>query len=431
MHLRFRSIVLMLAVAALCMASILPHPARAAVIDELKEKIADRNRKIADLEKEIAAYQKQIETTGKQATSLASAIRSLELERKRLLTEIRVTENKIESVSLNLQELAVDIEDKENRIEDNLDAIAETIKEINAMDAVSFVENVLTYESVSDIIHQTNTLAQIQESITERLGELRDLKSALETRKSENEAKKNQLVNLREEYSDKKAITESQKVQTDRLLTQTKNQEANYKKALEEKKRQKEEFERELFEFESELRFQIDPSSIPPSGKGVLKWPLDKIRVTQQFGDTDFSRANPGVYNGRGHNGIDFAASQGSAVRAALSGIVEGTGNTDAQPGCYSYGKWILVRHANGLSTLYAHLSLIKVSKGDAVTTGDIIGYSGNTGYSTGPHLHFTVYASQGVKVVKFGDVRPNTNCSNVTLPVADFRAYLNPLLYL
>jgi murein DD-endopeptidase MepM/ murein hydrolase activator NlpD len=108
--------------------------------------------------------------------------------------------------------------------------------------------------------------------------------------------------------------------------------------------------------------------------------------------------------------------------------VIPDTGNTGTVRTCYSYGKWVLIQHPNGLSTLYAHLSLQSVSEGQSVSTGQIIGYSGNTGYTTGPHLHFGVYASQGIEVVKLTNSR---NCRGVRLPVADFKAYLNPLSYL
>ena len=102
--------------------------------------------------------------------------------------------------------------------------------------------------------------------------------------------------------------------------------------------------------------------------------------------------------------------------------------NTDLVRGCYSYGKWIMLKHANGLSTLYAHLSLQSVSVGQQVATGQILGYSGNTGYTTGPHLHFTVYASSGVQILN----RRSSVCgATYTMPIADLKAYLNPLLYL
>jgi murein DD-endopeptidase MepM/ murein hydrolase activator NlpD len=181
--------------------------------------------------------------------------------------------------------------------------------------------------------------------------------------------------------------------------------------------------------FESELQFQIDPNSYPKTGKGILKWPLDKVKISQYFGKTSFALANPQVYNGSGHNGIDLAINVGTPIKVSLSGVVKGFGNTDtACPGT-SYGKWILVEHSNGLSTLYAHLSAFEVNDvGQEVSTGQVIGYSGNTGYSTGPHLHFTVYATQGVKIMS----RKSKVCSGTyTMPVADLRAYLNPLVYL
>jgi len=187
-----------------------------------------------------------------------------------------------------------------------------------------------------------------------------------------------------------------------------------------------EEFTQELNNYEAQLRIIIDPTSYPSAGKGILAWPVDNVFITQKFGDTAFAKT--GAYNGRGHNGIDFRASMGTKIKSTLGGIVEGTGNTDLVKGCFSYGKWVLVRHDNGLSTLYAHLSLISVNSGQRVKTGDIIGYSGNTGYSTGPHLHFGVYATQGVRILKYEN---SINCKNAIIPVADLRAYLDPLVYL
>jgi murein DD-endopeptidase MepM/ murein hydrolase activator NlpD len=158
-----------------------------------------------------------------------------------------------------------------------------------------------------------------------------------------------------------------------------------------------------------------------------LKFPLQKIRITQYFGNTAFSTKNPQIYSSGTHNGVDFAASIGTPIHASLSGIVVGAGNTDIKS-CRSYGKCIMIKHANGLSTLYAHLSLIAVTVGQNVTTGEIIGYTGNTGISTGPHLHFGVYATEGVNITKN---KGSKYCSNVTIPYADLKAYLNPLSYL
>ena len=172
------------------------------------------------------------------------------------------------------------------------------------------------------------------------------------------------------------------------------------------------------------MKFTLDPNSIPRTGTGILKYPLDKIRITQYFGNTEYSTKNPSVYNGSGHNGIDFAASIGTAVKSAGSGEVTNVIRTRVNQRC-GYGNWVVIRHDNGLSTLYAHLSLATVNVGDHVYTGQTLGYSGNTGFTTGPHLHFGVYVTNGLKTIE------SKSCPGIIIPYAAFNAYLNPLSYL
>ena len=90
-----------------------------------------------------------------------------------------------------------------------------------------------------------------------------------------------------------------------------------------------------------------------------------------------------------GHNGIDFGAPIGSTVVAALDGVVTLTRGGDGWNG--GYGNYIVIKHSNGTQTLYAHLSNISVNQGQTVNKGQMIGRSGNSGQSTGPHLHFEV----------------------------------------
>ncbi len=126
-----------------------------------------------------------------------------------------------------------------------------------------------------------------------------------------------------------------------------------------------------------------------------------------------------------------MGAPRGTPIMAPLTGTVRAVGNTDAVPGCSSWGKWSLIDHANGLSTMYAHQDVISVSPGQKVNTGEVIGYVGNTGFSTGPHLHFTVYAKDGVTVRKFNEIKTVTSCGPASTPVAAVDAYIDPMLYL
>jgi murein DD-endopeptidase MepM/ murein hydrolase activator NlpD len=90
----------------------------------------------------------------------------------------------------------------------------------------------------------------------------------------------------------------------------------------------------------------------------------------------------------------------------------------------------VLLKHANGLSTLYAHMSVVSVKAGDLVTTGDIVGFSGRTGYVTGPHLHFSVLATEGTRVMVIPSEKTRA-CQGVVMPIADPKAYLDPVPYL
>ena len=86
------------------------------------------------------------------------------------------------------------------------------------------------------------------------------------------------------------------------------------------------------------------------------------------------------------HPGVDLSLKTGDSVRSVWDGVVR-----YARPNKGGYGNLIIIRHYNGLETYYAHLSRIKVKENDTVISGKLIGLGGNTGYSTGPHLHFEV----------------------------------------
>lgn len=397
---------------------------------ELQAKIDQRATDIAVLEEEIVKYQKQINELGSQASSLSATIKSLELTKKKLETDIKITENKVAEKNIEIQQLGLQIGDKQETIIDNRRIIAQAFVTINEYGDRSLPELFLQNTSLSDAWDELDELNLIQKGLTDRIADLEQVKAYLEVNKQSTEKAKSELLTLNTQLKNQRSVVLGTVAEKDSLLKETRQSEAEYQKILANKKALKEEFEREVLSLESQLRIAVDPNSIPRSGSGVLAWPLDNIVVTQYFGNTEFATKNPQIYNGKGHTGVDFRASIGTPVKASLSGIVVGVENTDLIPRCYSYGKWVMIKHPNGLSTLYAHLSLQTVSVGQQVSTGQIIGYSGNTGYTTGPHLHYGVYATQGVDIRKFAK-NESVNCVGATIPLADFSAYLNPLSFL
>lgn len=123
---------------------------------------------------------------------------------------------------------------------------------------------------------------------------------------------------------------------------------------------------------------QATPGSI--SGSGFV-WPCSSTYITSRAG----TRIHPILGYAKYHSGVDVGASQGSTLWAAASGTV-----TKA---CWysGYGNCVMIKHDNGYTTLYGHLSSMTVSEGSTVSAGDTIGYVGSTGLSTGPHLHFEI----------------------------------------
>jgi len=105
--------------------------------------------------------------------------------------------------------------------------------------------------------------------------------------------------------------------------------------------------------------------------------------ITSKYG----WRRNPLTKSKQFHTGIDLRAKIGTPIKAAADGVIE-TARRDGKKG---YGKLIIMNHAMGFKTLYAHLNKVKVKVGEFVQKGQIIGYTGNSGYSSGPHLHYEV----------------------------------------
>ncbi len=396
-----------------------------AIVDQLQAKISAHNEEIKKLEGEIKKYQAAVNLTSAEKDSLQRAIKLVETNRQKLAADIKLTENKISATSLKLQQLGSQIGDKEAGIKRNKEAIAEAARLMQRRSADSWLEVMLVTPTLADFWQEQTSLLQYADRVEENREELEELKGALEVDQATVTTEKSKLSNFKEDLADEKYLADKEKANKDKLLKDTSNKESNYKKLLSESVARKQAFEKELFDFESQLKIAIDPSLLPTLGTKPLMWPIADHFITQAFGVTADSKR---LYTSGSHNGIDLRASVGTPIRAAASGVVVGIGDTDTVCRRASYGKWILLRHANGLSTLYAHLSLIKVKPGDAVMVGSTIAYSGNTGYATGPHLHFTVYATQGVQISS----RQSTVCAGTyTMPIADPKAYLNPMDYL
>lgn len=397
----------------------------------LKEQIEENKEKIEQLDEEIKQQQKKVDEATKERYTLQDAVSSLESSERRLTTNLSKTKQNISIKTAELSKLTDSISDTEADIQHQQKVIKNTIHTMYELDSLSLVEVALSHDSLSEFWNTVHNLEILQKSLADTVETLKQKRSHLASQREETVEAKNDLEGYEQELAgEKEAITHTKTTKAE-LLRITQNKEENYKNLLLNKIAQKDAIEAALNDFESQLEILLDKSAYPSPRNGILSWPVSDVRITQQFGGTQFAKTNPHVYGRAFHNGTDFGIPIGTKIKAVTDGVVRTTGNTDAIPGCYSWGKWVLVDHNNGLSTLYAHLSSDAVSPGQKVSRGQTIAYSGNTGYSTGPHLHLTLYATQGVSIKRFEDFKKSTKCAGAKTPVAAHEAYLDPMAYL
>ncbi len=408
----------------------IPLQAHAGWFDDLTNRIFDRTSKIDQLKKEIDTYKAAAEQTHQEATTLDSAVKELTGTKNKISSKISDTQSTIDSTQTKIESLEQQIADAEAHIKIVEQSIGEAIRTLQIDSDRSLAEMILGPSSLSVALANSETLSSVQGALASRKKEIAATRDELAATKSELNGKKQNLLSLKDTLADQKKAVETTEKEKASLLAQTKNKESEYQRLIVEKVAQEEEFESELNAYQSQLKGTVDQNSLPSQGTGVLAWPVENPVITQQFGMTAFAQTARAYNKSIGHNGIDLKASIGTPIMAAESGTVMGTGNTDLGCPRSSYGKWILIKHENGLATIYGHLSYIKVATGQQVSRGEVIALSGVTGYATGPHLHFGVLAAD---VAQVGPLRhaDGSVSSCGPMPIAPLEGYLNPINYL
>lgn len=245
--------------------------------------------------------------------------------------------------------------------------------------ATSYFSILMSSESIFDFFYNLEILRQLSEHDDKILNELKETKEKITVKKQELDTI---IAKEKGKEQELKTANANLKSQSDKKQSYVKELDKN----IEELKKELDRVERE----EAALRAEIAKKAGSQSGSNVPKnfvggtflWPAPGVtKITSPFG----YRVHPTTGQYKLHTGIDIACFSGHNVLAAADGVVIISGNHTA------YGKYISINHGGGISTLYAHNSSLLVSSGQSVKKGQVIAKSGNTGWSTGPHLHFEV----------------------------------------
>lgn len=236
-----------------------------------------------------------------------------------------------------------------------------------------FSELLDNYMMIEEIIQYDNKVIDDLAALQERVAADR---TELEAAQAEQEEAKTQQLAAQDELK-------AQEAEVDKLIAEINAHEDQLEAMEEALNKAAKDLDAQIKAKEKEYAAQI---ANVPSESGYL-WPLPgSYNLITSFAG---GRVHPVTGKYGNHAGVDISAPGGTKIYAAMSGVVihaaKGTGSS------WSYGNYVIVAHSNGTNTLYAHMSRIGCSKGQTVKQGDVIGYVGSTGRSTGNHLHFEV----------------------------------------
>ena len=307
-----------------------------------------------------------------------------------LTQEVTIINNQI--IEYNL--LVADKQEELEKAEEHLEQLqAENKERIRAMEKngkLSYWSVIFQANSFTDMLDRINMMEEIAASDQQRLSEMRLVAEDIHAAQAELETGRTELEASRSALAENETALEERRGESDDILRQLLEKQDEFQALLDESEAAQDELmkdiakkEKELKEakYEEELAKLAQQGKNPPSAAGWIK-PVTGYRLTSPFG----MRKHPVLGYVRMHNGIDMACPSGTPIYAARAGKV-----TAASYQAGGAGNYVSINHLDGFSSIYMHMTHYVVSVGQTVAQGQLIGYVGSTGISTGPHLHFGI----------------------------------------
>jgi murein DD-endopeptidase MepM/ murein hydrolase activator NlpD len=362
---------------------------------QLNLQIQEKKQALDQLNQQKAEYERNLALKQEEALSLSSQIGSLDEQVKKTELEIDIANNEIDTLKLQIREVDGKIKDREADIVTRKDQLSGYIRQLNRLQNTNLFQIVLANDKFSDFFTNLNYVEDLEHRLKGSLDEVKQLREDLKDIQSDLERKKSDLGSASEKLQGAREELVGQMDYKTNLLAETKDNEAEYQELLEAVKAEQGSVNSELSQIESNLRSKLDGDSQLTDDTKDLSWPVNPANgITATFHDPTYIFRR--LFE---HPAIDIRAKQGTPVKAAASGYVGRA--KDAGMG-YSY---IMLIHANGISTVYGHISQINVHEDAYVTRGQIIGLSGGMPgtpgagkLTTGSHLHFEV-RKEGIPV--------------------------------
>ena len=339
---------------------------KAAQIAALEQKKKEQQEKLKDLEKQIA------EAKAKKEDVMVTK-NLLDQRNQLLLEQIDDTQNQIDDA-------AAQIARYELLEQEQYELFCQQVRSEEERGSLSYLSVLFKATSMADLLNRMEFVNEVAEYNKTLIAAMKETRENIKAEKTEMEAKEAQLGQQQDELQGKLDET-----------TKLMNEYAADQRELERLYAAEEAAGKAIV---AEINRLMAESDVVPSAEGFI-WP---VTTSKMISSPQGNRVSPG--NGIGssnHKGVDICnVSYSSKIYATKSGkvLIASMPYSDKDGGKSGYGNYVVIDHGGGMSTLYAHMSIVKVSVGQYVSQGDVIGVTGNTGASTGPHLHYEVHST-------------------------------------
>ncbi len=361
---------------------------------EKTDKIEDE---LGSLKSENADIQAEIDAVRQQYTAASNQIQDLVNRKNAVDQEIALLHSQI--LNINQQviaygQLIADAQDDMDEESQRLDELNEKHKaRIRAMEeggTVSYWEVLFQASSFTDFLDRMAMIEEIAQSDQRRLEEIQQAADDLSSTQAKMQQELRSLAEAQQTLADSESLLAEKRTESDGLLRSLAAQKEEFELLLDDSEAKQDALMKEIAQKEKELanaQYEEKLAKLalqgqnPPSNATWIT-PVSGYTITSAFG----MRIHPVYKYALMHNGIDMACPQGTPIYATRAGTV-----TTASYQAGGAGYYVSINHGDGFSSIYMHMTNYVVSSGQSVAAGQLIGYVGSTGVSTGPHLHFGV----------------------------------------
>lgn len=382
-------------------AEVLPTAVSAASSSEIRQQIKDLKAEKEENEAKLEEIRGQYEANENEILDLVA-------QKDTIDQEIALLHEQVDNINAQLSAYALLIADKQDELDvaqTRLEELSQKNKErIRAMEEegkLSYWSIIFKANSFSDLLDRLNMIQEINAADQKRLEEMNEAAQVVIVARDELDSEKTELEAARDELDATELVLEEKRLQADQLLLELIAKGQEFEEMIDESEDLQSELMKEIAQAEKDLKKaeyeewlatyvppttrpaagSTTPSTQAPSSSGWVS-PLRSYTLTSPFG----MRIHPISGKEKMHEGVDMSAPQGTPIYAAKSGKVS---RTSYQAG--GAGYYVSINHGDGFSSIYMHMTHYIVSAGQYVNAGQVIGYVGSTGGSTGPHLHFGI----------------------------------------